>query len=115
MDQTALNDINQCKHTGLEKPIKGCLYSFDNYRLLAWCDNFKQKRLVLKCKGEIVSVVMLDCDGIIRWRYTRPDHRGNNYTNTIKAMAGHLWGIDCIRSEYLTEAGKACYKPRKGA
>lgn len=103
-----LKPQNECRFTGLET-LKTFMRLDKARKVRLYVDNFNQYRVVLSINGKPASAVLVGKDKVIRFKYTDPDHRGHSYTRELQAMLT-VWGIDWRRSDYLTEAGRACYE-----
>lgn len=59
------------------------------------------------------SGVLLHPDGEIYYKRTCQAMRGQNTTRQLQALLG-VWGVKWFSSQYLTDAGKACYSDSRG-
>lgn len=106
MDATICNPQNECGHTGLERAWG--YKNIGNLTIRTYRDNFDQYRTMLFIDGECVSAVLVGRDKSIRFKYTKPEHRGHGYTRQLQAQLT-LFGIDWRMSDHMTAAGRACY------
>ena len=79
----------------------------------AFMDSFGSYRIVGTINNEIIAgVISFPCKGkkaYIRYRYTKPEYRGNAATKLLINVAREN-GINLIPSQWQSEQGKACYK-----
>ena len=102
--------INQCSIVGHEKLLIS--QRTGNERITVLRDNFGQYRALLKdCKNNAIkSAIVFDQFRTVRFKYTRPEYRGNNSTAFLMSMLPFLTGLTFRHSDYLTSAGKNAIK-----
>lgn len=102
-----LKPLNRCNLTGIESVIKS--ERFNNLKIIITKDNYNQTRAVLidvSNNSRIVSAILFDQFRIVRFKYTEPDYRGNNYTKQLFAFTELTVKRKFYHSDNLTEAGE---------
>ena len=105
-----IKPINQCSIVGHETMLLSQRNGDERITVLR--DNFGQYRALLKdCKNNAIkSAIVFDQFRTVRFKYTRPEYRGNSSTAFLMTMARALTGIDFRHSDYLTTAGERAVK-----
>lgn len=98
---------NQCRLMGVERVIKSEVIG--EHRVTITKDNFGQYRTTLKHLNSriIVSGILFDQFRTVRFKYTVPTLRGNNYTKQLFAYTQMIVKRKFRHSDSMTEAGLA--------
>lgn len=101
-----LSEVNQCSLMGIEYILKS--ETFNGMRVIVTKDTFGQYRALLKHieSKRIVSAILFDQFKTVHFKYTLPDHRGNNYTKQLFAYTELVVKRKFRHSDNLTEAGE---------
>jgi len=105
-----IKPINQCSIVGHEKLLVSQRNGDERITVLR--DNFGQYRALLKdCKNNAIkSAIVFDQFRTVRFKYTRPEYRGNSSTAYLMSMLPFFTGLTFRHSDYLTTAGQAAVK-----
>ena len=102
-----LKPMNQCLITGMETIVSS--ERLGDFRITIYKDHYSQWRVTLKDinKDMIVSSILFDQFKTVKYKYTLPDYRGNNYTKQLFAFMEYKTKRKFKHSDNLTVAGKA--------
>lgn len=110
MNCTIWNALNQCSTTGFEVEVNSLILE-DGKQVRLFRDHKGWHRIVLfdnDAPDSGISGVIIQPDGEVYYKQTAKWAQGNRYTRALQAMLT-TWGIYWFKSEWLTEAGAACY------
>ena len=108
IDYNLLVAPNKCDWISNEKLFRSVQVP-DGPLVRVYAGSYNQYRALAIVDGRAVAGVLLDPDGTIALRVTLFDYQGNHITHTIIKVLKRL-NIEVYKSQFLTDAGAACYK-----
>lgn len=111
-ENETLKPINQSRFTGIEKSIGSTILG--PAKIEAFRDELNRIRAIMWLDGVIVAGVvsepMARKRAVIKFRFTRPAHRGCHATMLLINYLRESHGIRLLPSDLQSAAGAACYQ-----